>query len=129
MEEVNLVRSRRVDIEGIDRDPLTPDSQLHVRAFQECGQLPVAVAKIQDDDSWVVLLQLRDQEIEQKALPAARRSQHHSVTNILDVKVEEVGRLFRRFEYGQCLGAKMRAHLVTAVLREDKTQIGSVRFQ
>ena len=64
----------------------------------ERRELPIAVAEIEDDRQRVVLLRVRDQEVEQEALAAAGGAEDERVADVLDVQIEAVRRLVRRLE-------------------------------
>ena len=74
----------------IDGDVALPQTDLEIAPAKECRQLAIAVADIEDDGQRVVLLRVRDQEVEQKALAAAGRAQHERVPDVLNVQVEGV---------------------------------------
>ncbi len=50
--------------------------------MQEGGDLPIAVAEIQDDRQRLVFLSVCDDEVEQEALAAAGRSENERVSDI-----------------------------------------------
>ena len=58
--------------ERVDADVALSQAELHVAAVKERRQLPVAVPQVQDDRERVVLLGVRDQEVQKEALAAAR---------------------------------------------------------
>ena len=49
-----------------------PGAERCVAAVEEMGEVVVAAAQVEDEGERVVLLQLRDQEIEEEAFAAAR---------------------------------------------------------
>ena len=69
--------------ERVDGDALLPKAQFQVAAVEQRRQLPVAVPEVEDDGERVVLLRVRDQEVEQEALAAARRAEHQRVADVL----------------------------------------------
>ena len=78
---------RRVQVERIDGDALLPKAELQVAALEQRGQLAVAVPEVEHDGERVVLLQVRDEEVQQEALAAARRAQHQRVPHVVDMQV------------------------------------------
>ena len=76
-------------------------AELHVAAVKECRELPVAVTQIENDRERVVLLSVRHQEVQQKALAAARRAEDKRVPNVLDVQVIGERRVVWRLERRQ----------------------------
>ena len=94
---------RRLERERVDRHVSVPQADLQIAAAEERGQLPVAVAEIEDDGERVVLLRVRHQEVQQEALAAAGGAQDERVPDVLDVQVEGVRRLVRRLEHRQRL--------------------------
>lgn len=119
-----------IEGERVDRHGVLPQPDLHVAAVQQRGELPIAVTEVEYDRLWrVVLLGVRDQEVEQEALPAAGRSQHQRVTDVLHVQVEGVGRLVRRLEHRKRLAPQMRADGGPLVPGEQETHVGQVRLE
>ena len=72
VEEVQLVGGRLADVERVDRDALLAEAELKVPALEQPGELSVAVTEIEDDGERVVLLQVRDEDIEKEALARYR---------------------------------------------------------
>ena len=100
VEEMQVLR-RRVERKGIDRHVALTKSDLEISALQECRELAIAVPEIEDDGQRIVLLRVRDQEVDEKALAAAGGAEHQRVADILHVQVERVRRVMRRLEDGQ----------------------------
>ena len=71
-------------------------------------QLAVAVTDVEDDGLRRVLLGVRDQEVQQEALAAARRAEDERVADVLDVEVERVRRPVGRLERRERLPSQMR---------------------
>ena len=120
---------RRLERERVDRHLLVPQAEFEVAPSQQRGQLSVAVAEIEDDGQRLVLLRVRDEEVQEKALAAARGAQHQRVPDVLDVQVERVRRLVRRLEDGQRLALEVGAHAFALIEREQEAQIRGIRFQ
>ena len=72
-----------------------------IAAAEQRRQLPIAVTEVEDDGLRRVLLRVRDQEVQQKALAAAGRAEDERVADVLDVQVEGVRRAVRRLEDGE----------------------------
>src|SRR6202035_4096724 len=58
VQKMQLLR-RRVEREGIDRHVTLTQSDFHIAALQDGGELPVAVSEIENDRQRVVLLRVR----------------------------------------------------------------------
>ena len=80
------------------------------RPAEQRRQLAVAVTDVEDDGLRRVLLRVRDQEVQQKALAASGRPKDEGVADVLDVQVEGVRRLVGRLEDRQRLPPQMRTH-------------------
>ena len=72
---------------------------------------------------------MRDQEVQQEALAAARGAEHQRVADVLHVQIESVGRPVRRLEHRQRLLSKVRADGVAVIEREQEAQVRQVRFE
>ena len=108
VQEVQVL-GRRLQRERVDRDVVLPKTELQVAAAEQRRELPVAVPEIEDDRERVVLLRVRDQEVEQEALAAAGGTEDQRVADVLDVQVEGVRRVMRRLEDRERLPPQMRA--------------------
>ena len=84
---------------------------------------------VEDDGLRRVLLGVRDQEVQQKALAAARRAKHEGVADVLNVEVERVRRPVGRLEHRERLPSQVRAHRVAVIQREQEAQIRDVGFE
>ena len=84
-------------------------AQLDVAASQECCQLSVAAAEVEDDGERVVLLGVRDEEVQEEALAASRRAEHQRVPDVLMVQVVVEGHAVGRLERGQRARQRARA--------------------
>ena len=71
----------------IDSQLLMAEADFEVAAAQQCGELSIAVPEIKDNGERLVLLCVRDDEVQQKALAAARRTQYQRVADVLDVRL------------------------------------------
>ena len=49
------------------------------------------MSQIEDDGQRLVLLRMRDQEVEQEAFPAAGRPEHERVAHVVHVQIEKYG--------------------------------------
>ena len=107
MEEMQVLR-RRLQGKRVDGDVGLSESDFQIATAQQGGQLPVAVAQIEDDRERVVLLCVRHEEVGKEALPAAGGAQDQRVADVLDVQVERVRVVMRRLEDGERLAAQMR---------------------
>ena len=108
-QEVQVLRGRleaeRVDGEGAVRQAHPPDA-----AAEQRGQLLVAPAEVEDDRDGVVLLRVREDEVQQERLAAPGRAQDERVADIVVVQVPEVRRLVLGLEDREALAAaEMRA--------------------
>ena len=128
VQEVQVL-GRRFEREGVDRDAVLPEAEFQVASAEQRRQLPVAVPDVEHDRLRRVLLRVRDQEVQQEALAAARRAEHQRVADVLHVQVEGVRRPVRRLEDGQGLLSKVRAHGVAVIEREQEAQVREVRFE
>ena len=108
VQEVQVL-GRRLERERVDRDAVLPQTELQVAPAEERRQLPVAVPEIENDRQRVVLLRVRDQEVQQEALAAAGGAEDQRVPDVLDVQVEGVRRVMRRLEDRQRLPSQVRA--------------------
>ena len=108
----------------IDRQLLMPEADFEVAAAQQRGELSVAVPEIKDHGERLVLLRVRDDEVQQEALAAAGRAQDQRVPDVLDVQVEGVRRVVRRLEDRQSLSLKVRVDSLALIECEDKAQVG-----
>ncbi len=108
VEEVQVLW-RRLERERIDRQAVLAEPELEIAPVEERGQLPVAVAEIEDDRERVVLLRMHRQEVEQEALAAPGRAEHEGVANVLDVQMEMIGGVVTRFERGEGFRPEKRA--------------------
>ena len=97
VQEVQVLRCR-VERERVDCDRMLAQSHLEVAPAEERGELPIAVAEIEDDRQRLVLLGVGHQEVEQEALAAAGGAEDQRVPDVLDVEVEGVRRVMRRLE-------------------------------
>ena len=77
---------------GVDRDVVLPQADFEIFPAEQRRQLAVAVTDVEDDGLRRVLLGVRNQEVQQKALATSRRSKDESVADVLNVKVESVRR-------------------------------------
>src|SRR5262249_46145010 len=103
--------------------------KFEVPASKQRRQLPVAVAEIEDDREWVVLLRMRRQKVDQEALSGAGCAKDECVADVLDVQIEGVRRVVRGLEYGEGLPTKMTAGAFAGVEREQEAQIRGVRLE
>src|SRR5207237_5125794 len=83
----------------------------------------------EDDRQRVVLLGVRHEEIDQKALAAARRAQDERVADVLHVQIECVRGMVRRLEGGERLALEMGTNTIALIEREQKAQVRQVRFE
>ena len=103
--EMILWRQRKT--ERINGEFLPRRIQGHVAAAKELGEPLVTAAKVKDVGLRRVFLEVRNQEIEEKALAASRLSQDECVGNILVVEIEKVRRPARRFKKREILLAEL----------------------
>ena len=68
----------------------------------------VAAAEVEDERQRVVLLGVRQQEVQQKRFAAAGGAENECMGDVAAVEVEEVGRPALGFEHGEVLGAEVR---------------------
>src|SRR3954454_18399140 len=115
---------RRLEGERIDRVVTTMETEFEVASAKQRRHLAVAVPQVQDDGERVVLLRVRGEEVDQEALPAARRTQNEHVPYVVDVRVERVRRVVRSLEHRERLAAKVTAGSLARVEREQKAEIG-----
>ena len=128
VEKVQVLR-RRVERERVDAHVLVTQAQRQVAAVEERRELPVAVPEIEDDRQRVVLLGVHHQEVQQEALPAARRAEHERVSDIVDMQVEVVRRLVLGLQDRQGLRVQVRTARLAGVQGEEEAQVGIVRFE
>ena len=67
--------------------------------------------EVKDDGVRRVALSLRDEEVQEKALAAAGRTEDHRVADVFDVQIEKVGRAVPRLKYRQGLAPDHSAYL------------------
>jgi hypothetical protein len=128
VEEMHVLRGR-VERKGVNRHVALTKSDLEVSTLQECRELAIAVPEIEDDGQRIVLLRVRDQEVDEKALAAPGGPKDQRVAHILHVQVERVRRVVRRLEDGQRFLMEMRADSFALIEGEQKTEIGEVGLQ
>src|SRR5713226_8441022 len=119
----------RVERKGVNRHVALTKSDLEVSTLQECGELAIAVPEIEDDGQRVVLLRVRDQEVDEEALAAPGGPKDQRMTHVLHVQVERVRRVVRRLEDGQRFLMEMRADPFALIEGEQKTEIREVGLQ
>ena len=115
--------------ERVDRQLLMAQAEFEVAAAQQRGELSIAVPEIEDHGQRLVLLRVGDEEVQEKALAAARGAQHQRVPDVLDVQIERVRRVVRRLEDRQRLSLEVCAHSFALIEREHEAQIRRIRFQ
>ena len=76
-----------------------------VGAAEERGEFAIAMAEVENGRDRVVLLSLRDKKVDQEAFATSCSAQDQRVPNVLDVEVECVGYMVRRFEDGKRFAA------------------------
>ena len=86
------VFGRWLEGKGVDRDVVLPQADFEIFPAEQRRQLAVAVTDVEDDGLRRVLLGVRNQEVQQKALAASRRSKDEGVADVLNVEVERVRR-------------------------------------
>ena len=123
------VLGRRLQREGVDRDAVLPQADFEIAPAEERRQLSIAVPDVENHGLRRVLLRVRDEEVQQKALAASGRAENERVTDVLHVQVEGVRRPVRRLEHGQRLPPQMGAHRLAVIEREQEAQIGEIRFE
>src|ERR1700730_15828549 len=128
MQEMQVLLSR-VERKGVDGHVALTQPDLQVAALQERRKLSVAVSEIENDRQGVVLLRVRDQEVDEKALPGSGGAQDQRVTDVLHVQVERVRRLVRRLKDGQRVLTEMGADPIALIEGEQKTKVRKVRLQ
>src|SRR5262245_61714928 len=84
--------------ERVNANVLLPQPKFDVATVKERSELPVPVTEIQYHREWVVLLRVRDQEVQKEALAAAGCAEHECVAHVLDVQVVGERRVVRRLE-------------------------------
>ena len=72
---------------------------------------------------------MRDQEVQQEALAAARRPEHERVADVLDVQVEGIRRLVGVSNDGERLPPQMRTDRLAVVEREQEAQVRDVGLE
>src|SRR5580658_10413765 len=85
----------------IDREPVLLQSYRKISAAEELCEIFVAAAQVKDIGPRIVLLRMRKQKIEQKALAAAGGSENDRVGDIAVMQIQKVGRGVVRFQYCQ----------------------------
>src|SRR4051794_26578964 len=70
---------RGIQREWVDRDAAAAEPQLQVATLKQRGQLSEALPEIEDHRHRVVLLSMRDQKVQQKALATAGCAQDNAV--------------------------------------------------
>ena len=128
VQEVNILGCG-VERKRVDGHVRLTETDFKVLASQQRGELSVAMPKVQDDGDGVVLLCVRDEKVQQKALATPGRPQHQRMTDILDVQVERVRGMVRRLEDRQRILPQVRADPLARVEGECETEIGKVRFE
>src|SRR6185295_17157323 len=93
------------------------------------SQLAVAVTDVEDDGLRRVLLGVRNQEVQQKALGTSRRSKDESVADVLNVEVERVRRPVGSLESGERLPTQVGTNRVAVIQREQETQISDIGLE
>lgn len=84
---------------------IAPDAQ--VAPTEQVSEFLVAPTEVEDKGQWHVLLEIRDQEIEQEALAAAGCTHDDRVRDVLVMQVEKVWRTFAGFEDSEILAHQM----------------------
>jgi hypothetical protein len=106
-----------------------PKAHFEVAPAEKGRELAIAVPEVQDHSDRLVLLCMRDEEVQQKTLAAPRRTENQRVADVLDVKIESVWRMVRRLEDGQSLSLQMGIHRLTLINVEHEAQICRVGLE
>ena len=123
------LHARERQTERVDRKSASLDSDRQIAAFEEPGQALVAAAQVEDERARLVLLKVRQQEVEEETLPAARGSENEGMRVVLVVEVEKIGSARLALKDRQVLGAQMGVLEVSGALRKEKAQVGVVGVQ
>jgi hypothetical protein len=135
---VQLAAWRTASLEALDLVGLLIDGvhigdhclvvALEVAAAKQCGELSIAVPEIKDHGERLVLLRVRNDEVQQKTLAAAGRTQYERMPNVLDVKIERIRCVVRRLEDRQSLSLKVCVDSISLVEGENEAQVGRIRL-
>ena len=106
-----------------------PEPELQVAAPEQRGQFPITVPQVEDDREGVILLGVRHQEVERKALPHARCPEDERVADVVDVQVEGVRDVVGRLEDGQRRLVQVRTDPFAGIRREQEAEIRQIGFQ
>ena len=124
------VLDRGLEAERIDREGAMLQTHAPDAAAEQRRQLLVAASEIEDDRDGVVLLGVRDDEIQQERLAAPRRAEDERVADVVAVQIPEVRRLMIGLEDRQTLAAaEVRAGAVPGVQGEQEAQVRDVGIE
>src|SRR5207249_11876697 len=122
-EEKVQVLGRWPQAEGVDRERPLLEADWQIGAAKEQGDVFVAAAKVKDAGDRLVLLQVCQEEIQQKTFAAARRAEDGGVSDVLVVEIEKVRRADLCFEDRQVFRSDVRVLALTCIQRVRKRQI------
>src|ERR1017187_9596282 len=118
---------RRQQTERVDGELAMCESHPPRAAAEQRGQLFVTPAEIEDHGDGVVLLRMRDDEVEQERLPRAGRALDEGVTDVVMVEVPEIWRLVLGLEDREALAAsELGARARSGVERKEKAQVRDI---
>ena len=115
--------------EWIDLEVLGFESDTDVGAAEKVGKAFKASAQIEDERMRRVLLEIRDEKVQQERLSRAGSPENHRVRNVPVVKIQEVGRVVIRLKNGEILLPEMPVARLATVEGEEKREVGVVRIE
>src|SRR5262245_60762116 len=109
--------------EGIDGEIALRQPNAPRAAAEGFGEFLVATAQVEDDRDRVVLLDVRQNEIQEKGLAGPRRTLDEGMADIIMVQIPKVRRVMLRLEHGETVGApEMRRGPGSRLQREQEAE-------
>jgi hypothetical protein len=118
-EEVEVLLGRW-NRERIDLEAWRVQSHAGIRAAKQSSQAFKATAQIEDEGVRVVLLHVRDEEIQEERFSRARAAQNHRVGHVTVMKIQEVGCVVIGFKNGEIFLLEVPVLGLATVKRKEK---------
>ncbi len=123
------VGRRRREAERVDGDARLLEGDAERASAEVPREGVVTAAQIEDQGPRAVALKVRNQEVQQKRLSAARRAKDQRMSDILDVEVQVVRRAVGRIKDRQRFSSQVGVVLGAGVVAKQQGEIGIVRVK